>query len=222
VEFLLDGTGDAARFYFLEMNTRLQVEHPVTEFTTGIDVVVAQIGIAAGEPLKWSQEDVVPRGHAIEVRVYAEDPMRDHLPQAGPLLLYRQPSMPGIRIDAGVVEGDEISVHYDPMIAKLIAGAGTREAARRRAIEALRTYPILGIRTNVPFLIRLLEHPRFVSGDIDTGFIDAERQALVAGLDGEPPAEVLAVAAAENRKGVGGHLKRTVDDPWESLRGWRG
>ena len=221
VEFLLDGTGDAARFYFLEMNTRLQVEHPVTELTTGIDLVAAQIRIAAGEPLTWSQDHVIPRGHAIEVRVYAEDPMRDHLPQAGPLLLYRQPSMPGIRIDAGVVEGDEISVHYDPMIAKLIAGGDTREAARRRAIEALRTYPILGIRTNVPFLIRLLEHPRFVSGDIDTGFIDAERQSLVAGLDAEPPAEVLAVAAAENRNGVGGHLKRTAPDPWESLRGWR-
>ena len=221
VEFLLDGTGDDARFYFLEMNTRLQVEHPVTEHTTGVDLVAAQIRIASGEPLKWSQDHILPRGHAIEVRVYAEDPMRDDLPQAGPLLLYRQPSMPGIRIDAGVVEGDQISVHYDPMIAKLIAGGDTREAARRRAIEALRAYPILGIRTNVPFLIRLLEHPRFVSGDIDTGFIDAERPALVAGLDAEPPPEVLAVAA-ENRNGVGGHLKRTVVDPWESLRGWRG
>ena len=220
VEFLLDGTGDNAHFYFLEMNTRLQVEHAVTEQTTGVDLVAAQIGIASGERLKWSQDQVVSRGHAIEVRVYAEDPMRDDLPQAGPLLLYRQPSMPGIRIDAGVVEGDQISVHYDPMIAKLIAGGDTRESARRRAIEALRAYPILGIRTNVPFLIRLLEHPRFVSGDIDTGFIDTERQALVAGLDAEPPPEVLAVAAALN--GVGGHLKRTVHDPWESLRGWRG
>jgi len=145
--------------------------------------------------------------------------MRGDLPQAGPLLLYRQPSMPGIRIDSGVTEGDEISVHYDPMIAKLIASGETREAARRRAIEALRAYPILGIRTNVPFLIRLLEHPRFVRGDIDTGFIDAERESLVAGLDEAPPPEVLAVAA-EN--GVGGHLKRTVPDPWQSLRGWRG
>jgi 3-methylcrotonyl-CoA carboxylase alpha subunit len=220
VEFLLDGTGDKAHFYFLEMNTRLQVEHAVTEHTTGLDLVAAQIRIASGEPLKWSQGQVVPRGHAIEVRVYAEDPMRDDLPQAGPLLLYRQPSMPGIRIDAGVVEGDQISVHYDPLIAKLIAGGDTRESARRRAIEALRAYPILGIRTNVPFLIRLLEHPRFVSGDIDTGFIDTERPALVAGLDAEPPPEVLAVAAALN--GVGGHLQRTVHDPWESLRGWRG
>src|SRR5688572_7699750 len=221
VEFLVEGAGDDAAFYYLEMNTRLQVEHPITEQVTGVDLVAAQIRIASGEPLKWSQDHVLPRGHAIEARVYAEDPMRDDLPQSGPLLLYRQPSMPGVRIDAGVVEGDQISVHYDPMIAKLIAGGDTREAARRRAIEALRAYPILGIRTNVPFLIRLLEHPRFVSGDIDTGFIDAERPALVAGLDAEPPPEVLAVAAA-HRNGVGGHLKRTVVDPWESLRGWRG
>ena len=218
VEFLLEGTGERARFYFLEMNTRLQVEHPVTEQATGIDLVAAQIRIAAGEPLRWSQSDVKPRGHAIEVRVYAEDPLRDHLPQAGPILLYREPSMPGIRIDAGVAEGGGISVHYDPMIAKLIAWAETRDAARRRAIEALRAYPILGIRTNVPFLIRLLEHPRFAAGDLDTGFIDAERPAIIAGLDADPPPEVLAVAKLN---GVGGHFSRTVADPWQSLRGWR-
>jgi len=230
VEFLLEGSGDNARFYFLEMNTRLQVEHPITEQTTGVDLVAAQIRIAAGEPLPWSQPDVVPRGHAIEVRVYAEDPMHNDLPQAGPLLLYREPSMPGIRIDAGVTEGGEVSVHYDPMMAKLIAWAETRDAARRRAIEALRAYPILGIRTNIPFLIGLLEHPRVISGDIDTGFIDFERAALVAGLDVDPPAEVLAVAAqaaavqgaqAAAGHGVGGHFSRTAADPWQSLRGWR-
>ena len=217
VEFLLEGTGDDARFYFLEMNTRLQVEHAITEQTTGIDLVAAQIRIAAGEPLAWSQADLASRGHAIEVRIYAEDPLREDLPQAGPLLLYRQPSMPGIRIDAGVTEGDEISVHYDPMIAKLIATGATREAARRRAIEALRAYPILGIHTNLPFLIRLLEHPRFASGDIDTGFIDTERRTLVEGLDAPPPPEALAVAH-EIRNGVGGV---PTPDPWETLRGWR-
>ena len=219
VEFLLEGAGDDARFFFLEMNTRLQVEHPVTEQTTGVDLVAAQIRIAAGEPLAWKQDDVAPRGHAIEVRVYAEDPSRDDLPQAGPLLLYREPSMPGVRIDAGIAEGDEISVHYDPMLAKLIASGDTRDVARRRAIEALRAYPILGIRTNVPFLIRLLEHPRFVQGDIDTGFVDTERPALVSELGSELPPEVLAVAAQEPdaaRKAV------AVPDPWQSLRGWRG
>ena len=220
VEFLLEGTGEHARFYFLEMNTRLQVEHPVTEQATGVDLVAAQIRVAAGEPLRWSQADFKPRGHAIEVRVYAEDPQHDHLPQAGRLLLYREPSMPGVRIDTGVTEGTEVSVHYDPLMAKLIAWGETREAARRRAIEALRAYPILGIRTNLPFLIRLLEHPRFVSGDIDTGFIDVERAALIAGLDAEPPPEVLAIAAVEVN-GVGGHFSRTVPDPWQSLRGWR-
>jgi 3-methylcrotonyl-CoA carboxylase alpha subunit len=128
--------------------------------------------------------------------------------------------MPGVRIDSGVTEGGEVSVHYDPLMAKLIAWGETREAARRRAIQALRTYPILGIRTNVPFLIRILEHPRFVNGDIDTGFLDAERNTLTAGLDAHPPPEVLAVAT-QTENGVGGHLKRTVPDPWQSLQGWR-
>src|SRR6185503_18180093 len=174
VEFLLEGTGDAASFYFLEVNTRLQVEHPVTERVTGVDLVRAQIAVARGEPLPWAQGSLAQRGHAIEVRVYAEDPARNDLPQAGPLLLYREPSMPGVRIDSGVVEGGEIGVHYDPLVAKLIADGETREAARRRAVEALRQYPILGIRTNVAFLIELLEHPRFVAGDIDTRFLDVE------------------------------------------------
>jgi acetyl-CoA/propionyl-CoA carboxylase biotin carboxyl carrier protein len=220
VEFLLEGAGDEARFYFLEMNTRLQVEHPITEQTTGVDLVAAQIRIAAGEPMPWPQSGVSRRGHAIEVRLYAEDPAKDDLPQAGRLLLYRQPSMPGIRIDSGVAESDEISVHYDPMIAKLIASGDSREAARRRAIEALRGFPILGIKTNLPFLIRLLDHPRFISGDLDTSFLDTERGALLEDLAAPPPPEVLAVAAEKN--GVGGHLKRTVHDPWETLRGWRG
>ena len=121
VEFLLEGTGDDASFYFLEVNTRLQVEHPITERVTGVDLVHAQIAIARGEPLPWRQDALTQRGHAIEVRVYAEDPANNDLPQAGPLLLYREPSMPGIRVDSGAYEGGEVSVHYDPLIAKLIA-----------------------------------------------------------------------------------------------------
>ncbi len=222
VEFLLEGSGDEARFYFLEMNTRLQVEHPVTEQTTGVDLVAAQIRIAAGAPLAWSQDQLVQRGHAIEVRVYAEDPARDDLPQAGPLLLYREPSMPGVRIDAGVAEGGEVSVHYDPLMAKLIAWGETRETARRRAIEALRSYPILGVRTNVPFLIALLEHPAFISGDVDTGFVDAERSALVADLGGDPPPEALAVAHAEESTRTDATRSSAGLDPWHALRGWRG
>ena len=196
VEFLLDGTGDEARFYFLEMNTRLQVEHPVTEETTGVDIVRTQIAIAAGEPLPWTQAELTQRGHAIEARIYAEDPERNDLPQAGPLLRYREPEMPGIRIDSGVIEGGAISVHYDPMIAKLIASGDTREAARQRAIAALRAYQVEGIRTNIPLLLALLEHPRFISGDLDTHFIDRERAALLA--------------------------RRPEDlDPWVALHGWR-
>jgi len=216
VEFLLDGAGDAASFYFLEVNTRLQVEHPVTEQVTGVDLVRAQIAVARGEALAWTQEALGQRGHAIEARIYAEDPAQHDLPQAGPLLLYREPSMPGIRIDSGVVEGGEISVHYDPLIAKLIATGEVREAARRRAVEALRSFPILGIRTNVAFLIALLEHPRFAAGDIDTRFLDVEGDSLRASIATEPPPEVMEVANAATSGSA------TTVDPWESLRGFRG
>ena len=220
IEFLLEGTGDAARFYFLEMNTRLQVEHPVTEQVTGVDLVRAQIAVAAGEPLPWTQEQISQRGHAFEVRVYAEDPSRHDLPQAGPLLLYREPVMPGVRVDAGVAEGGEVTVHYDPMIAKLIASAATRDAARRRAIAALRDYPILGIRTNIAMLIAILEHPRVVAGDVDTGFLAAEGDALRASLEAGPPPEAIAIAAAAN--GAPSRPATVVPDPWASLEGWRG
>jgi acetyl-CoA carboxylase biotin carboxylase subunit len=225
VEFLLEGSGDAARFYFLEMNTRLQVEHPVTEQVTGVDLVRAQILIAAGEPLPWTQDQLSQRGHAIEVRVYAEDPLQDDLPQAGPLLLYREPAMPGIRVDSGVVEGGEVSVHYDPMVAKLIAWGETRDAARRRAIVALQQYPILGIRTNMALLLALLEHPRFVAGDIDTRFLDGDDgDAVRAALNGSAPAAALAVARVAQDLAPPAAI--TVDgaasDPWATLRGWRG
>jgi 3-methylcrotonyl-CoA carboxylase alpha subunit len=216
VEFLLEGTGDRASFYFLEVNTRLQVEHPVTEQVTGVDLVHAQIAIARGEPLRWRQDSLTQRGHAIEVRVYAEDPANNDLPQAGPLLLYREPSMPGIRIDSGAYEGSEVSVHYDPLIAKLIADGETREIARRRAIEALRSYPILGIRTNISFLIEILNHPRFVSGDIDTRFLDAEGKTLRASAPVPPEALEAAVSLRAPT------TDSTGKDPWATLRGFHG
>jgi acetyl-CoA/propionyl-CoA carboxylase biotin carboxyl carrier protein len=235
VEFLLEGSGDAAAFYFLEVNTRLQVEHPVTEQVTGVDLVHAQIAVAAGNRLPWSQGSLTQRGHAIEVRVYAEDAAASDLPQAGPLLLYREPSMPGIRVDAGVAEGGEIGIHYDPMIAKLIASGETRDIARRRAVEALRDYPILGIRTNVSFLIELLEHPRFIAGDIDIRFLDTEGAALRARIgDTTTPPEVVDVAAAarlrpssfgaqaEPGADVSVDARRAKADPWATLRGFRG
>ena len=225
VEFLLDGTGDIAHFYFLEMNTRLQVEHPVTEEVTGVDLVRTQIAIAAGQPLPWTQAQLTQRGHAIEARVYAEDPTQHDLPQAGPLLLYREPMMPGVRIDAGVAEGGEVTVHYDPMVAKLIAWGDTREAARRRAIVALRNYPILGIRTNTALLLALLEHPRFVSGDLDTGFLDTHGDAIRASLAVETPSEAVAVAQAAQDGAMAVPTSAAVGvtpDPWGTLRGWRG
>jgi acetyl/propionyl-CoA carboxylase alpha subunit len=226
VEFLVEGSGDSARFYFLEMNTRLQVEHPVTEQVTGIDLVRAQISIAAGQPLARAQTDLAQRGHAIELRVYAEDPASNDLPQAGPLLLYREPVMPGIRVDSGVTEGSEVTVHYDPLLAKLLASGETREAARLRALAALRYYPILGIRTNIPLLIELLEHPRFIAGDVDTGFLDTEGDAIRARLSAPPPAEVAAVAgyirAGQTTSGFirQGALASDMD-PWSSLKGTR-
>jgi acetyl/propionyl-CoA carboxylase alpha subunit len=225
VEFLLGSTGSETAFYFLEMNTRLQVEHPVTEAVTGIDLVRAQIAIAAGERLAWTQADVSQRGHAIEARIYAEAPGQNDLPQAGPLLLYREPVAPGIRIDSGVSEGDEVTVHYDPLLAKLIASAETRDAARRRAIAALRNFPVLGISTNVPLLIELLEHPRFIAGDLDTGFLDAERSAITDRLAGPAPPEVEVIATAVRSAATSGRVDMNAPgpapdavDPWSALR----
>ena len=222
IEFLVDSSADS--FYFLEMNTRLQVEHPVTEQVVGVDLVRAQIRIAAGEPLSWTQDALTQRGHAIEARVYAEDPARDDLPQAGSLLLYREPVMPGIRIDSGVAEGSEVTVHYDPLLAKLVATGETREAARVRALDALRRFPILGIRTNVAFLIGILDAPWFASGEFDTRLLDREGEALRAALRQEPPPEVEAIASQvlpASARVSAGAPDRATRDPWMSLRGFR-
>jgi 3-methylcrotonyl-CoA carboxylase alpha subunit len=191
IEFLLEGDGDDARFYFLEMNTRLQVEHPITEEVVGVDLVHAQLAVAAGEPLPWTQAQLEQRGHAIECRVYAEDARHDFLPQAGRLLAYREPRGPGLRIDSGVRERDEVTVHYDPLLAKLVARGETRTQAIGRACAALRQFAVLGIQTNVPLLLRVLEHPRFLAGQVDTRFLDAELPALF-------PSATSATAAASS------------------------
>ena len=218
VEFILDETLD---FYFLEMNTRLQVEHPVTEAVTGVDLVLAQLAVAAGGRLPWTQEALTQRGHAIECRVYAEDPADGFLPQAGPLLLYREPQGPGIRIDSGVAEGDVVSVNYDPLLAKLTASAETRNAAIDRALAALRAFPILGIRTNVAFLIKVLSHPAFRAGRVDTGFIDAHLPELVPG-DTPPPAAIAAaaLAVASSVRTAATAEVASAADPWTTLTGW--
>ena len=217
IEFLLEGSGDTARFYFLEMNTRLQVEHPVTEAVTGTDLVRAQLDVAAGGTLPWDAGTLTQRGHALECRVYAEDPASGFLPQAGPLLLYREPAGPGVRVDSGVVQGDNIDVHYDPLIAKLVVHGETRDRARARAVSALRAFPILGIRTNVAFLIAVLEHPSFGAGDLHTGFIDQHRESLLSRQP--PPPEVIA-AAAMAASGPLVTPRGEVPDPWQRLGGW--
>jgi acetyl-CoA carboxylase biotin carboxylase subunit len=221
IEFLLEGTGDAARFYFLEVNTRLQVEHPVTEAVTGIDLVRAQLIVAAGGSLPWTQSSLTQRGHAIECRVYAEDPASGFLPQAGTLLLYREPNGPGIRVDSGVAEGGSVSIHYDPLLAKLTVWAESREAAVARAVAALGRFPILGIRTNVPFLIRLLEHPDFRSGSIHTRFIEDHALDLLTVRDTPMDAiAAAAVAASAESAAPGSTAPTTTTDPWDTIRGW--
>ena len=171
VEFIVDRERN---FYFLEMNTRLQVEHPVTEFVTGLDLVEWMIRIAAGETLPWKQSEIRLEGHAIEARVYAEDPARGFLPSVGRLVHYAEPVGKGVRVDSGVYEGAEISIHYDPMIAKVIAAAPTRETARERLIEALDAFHIRGLRHNVGFLSALLGRKRFAEGRLSTDFIADE------------------------------------------------
>ena len=218
IEFLVEGEGDSARFYFLEMNTRIQVEHPVTEAVTGIDLVRAQIEIAGGSTLPWTQRSLRQSGHAIECRVYAEDPANGFLPQAGSLTLYREPAGPGVRVDSGVVEGDEITVHYDPLLAKLTAHAETRDRAIARAVAALRAYPILGIRTNLPFLIAVLQHPSFAAGAVHTSFIEEHLEELVR-VDAPPP-EALAAAAVTAADAPAMARGSNQTEPWDRLTGW--
>ena len=191
VEFLRDEDGS---FYFMEVNARLQVEHPVTEEVYGRDLVKAQIRIAAGERLRWSQDELVPNGHAIECRITAEDPSRNFMPCPGRVEAMRAPSGPGIRDDSGVTPGYEIPIHYDPMIGKLIAHGRTREEAIRRMRRALDEYRLDGVTTNIPFLRRLLDHPEFVRGAIHTGFLDEYGEELVAGSD--PWLDEIALVAA--------------------------
>lgn len=177
VEFLLDARGD---FFFMEMNTRLQVEHPVTEAITGLDLVAWQIRVARGEALPLTQEQVPLIGHAIEVRLYAEDPANDFLPAAGTLQLYRESAPgPGRRVDSGVAEGDQVSPFYDPMLGKLIAWGDNREEARLRLLAMLSEFAVGGVKTNLAFLQRILAHPAFAAAELDTGFIPRYQEQLL-------------------------------------------
>jgi acetyl-CoA carboxylase biotin carboxylase subunit len=193
LEFLVDAE---RRPYFLEMNTRLQVEHPVTEMVTGLDIVKLQIRVAGGERLPFRQEDLVQKGHAIECRVYAEDPDQGFLPSPGRITRLRVPSGPGIRDDSGVLEGDEVPIHYDPMVSKLVAHGADRAEAMARMRRALAEYRVLGIRTTLPFFERVLRDPAFVRGDFDTGYVERLLTAPPATNGGSGDWEVAAIAAA--------------------------
>ena len=195
VEFL---RGPDGFFYFMEMNTRLQVEHPVTEMVTGFDLVKAQIEIAAGAKLAWIQEQVVLRGHAIECRIIAEDPERNFMPAPGKIRGLRIPSGPGVRDDGGVYAGYEIPVHYDPMISKLITWGNDREEARRRMSRALDEYRIDGIKTSIPFHRKVMEHKAFIDAELHTGFLD-EYPELMEPVDDPWLQEIALVAAAIDR-----------------------
>ena len=208
VEFLLAPEGD---FFFLEMNTRLQVEHPVTELVTGLDLVAWQIKVARGEPLPLTQEQVRLTGHAMEVRLYAEDPAQNYMPQTGPVLRWQPASGDGVRIDHGLVEGYEVGSHYDPMLAKIIAVGDSREDARRRLIRAVEDTVLMGVRDNRPFLAAILRHPVFACGEATTAFI-GEDFADDASMAGEAPSSQLWALAAL--------LRCEAETPSADLRGW--
>jgi acetyl-CoA/propionyl-CoA carboxylase biotin carboxyl carrier protein len=197
VEFIYAQTGE---FYFLEMNTRLQVEHPVTESITGKDLVFEQLRIAAGEPLGYTQAEIPNCGHALELRIYAEDAARGYTPTTGPLLRLRPPAGEGLRWDSGVIEGGEVTAAFDPMIAKLIIHGADRAETLARADRALRDTVLLGCKTNIGFLRRLIVHPAFVAGEVHTGFLDANPQ--IAAEPALPAArlQALLAAAAVNTK----------------------
>lgn len=176
VEFIATPEGE---FFFLEMNTRLQVEHPVTEYVTGLDLVKLQFEVASGQPLPFTQDDLRQRGHAIECRLYAEDPTNHFLPAVGDVLTFIPPQGPGVRVDSGIRSGDAVTIHYDPMIAKIIVFDAIREAATRRMLNALAQTVVLGVTTNLDFLTALLSHPVFEAGEVDTTFVDAQIDELL-------------------------------------------
>ncbi len=244
VEFIADASEGLRedRFWFMEMNTRLQVEHPVTEMVTGTDLVEWQLRVAAGEPLPAGQAELSITGHAVEARIYAEDPERGFLPATGAIMhLALPPESRDLRIDHGLCEGDAVTAHYDPMLAKIIAHGPDRAAALARLAGALRAFEIAGVTTNRPFLSRLVAHPGFRAGDVDTGLIERTLDTLTA--RGPVPEPVLA-AAAMYAAGVldvsaggiraaggfigsagavheGGALDWPAADPWTVLKGWR-
>ncbi len=224
VEFIVDP--ETRAFYFLEMNTRLQVEHPITELVTGLDLVQWQIRIAHGEPLPFRQDLLRARGHAIECRVYAEDPANGFLPSTGRVLDLVLPNLPGVRTDAGIETGDEVTTFYDPLLVKLCAHAETREGAIDRIRQALDEFVLLGVTFNVEFLQAVLAHPRFRAGQATTQFVEQEfADWSPEGQDWRLEAALAAAALLETRASQSAnHRAAAVNDPfnpWQSADGFR-
>lgn len=221
VEFLLDQDGS---FYFLEVNTRLQVEHPITEMITGIDIVRQQIEIAAGNPLAFSQEDIKGRGHAIECRIYAEDPENGFYPSPGKILFMKEPTGPGIRNDCGIYSGFQVPVEYDPILSKLIVSAENREQAVQRMIKALQEYIILGIKTPIPFLIDVLRSEAFEAGDTFTDFIDThfhDWKPDTTNADIARIAYIVDELAGKRKIKSFDTGESDIVSPWQTLGNWR-
>jgi 3-methylcrotonyl-CoA carboxylase alpha subunit len=219
VEFLLDPEG---RFYFLEMNTRLQVEHPVTEAITGLDLVRLQIQVAAGQSLPFGQAAVRAQGHALECRLYAEDSAHDDLPSPGRILHMSAPEGPGVRFDSGVTTGSEVTVHYDPMLAKLVTWGRDRAESIERMQSALARTALLGVATNLARQQAILAHPAFRAGELHTGFLEEHLKDVAA--PGPPPAEAIAAALAalhrQRPAGASGGTAR-APEPWDNVGAWR-
>jgi acetyl-CoA carboxylase biotin carboxylase subunit len=221
IEFLLDESG---RFYFLEMNTRVQVEHPITELVTGVDIVAAQLRIAAGEKLGLTQADVTWRGHAIEARLYAEDPAANFFPSAGPILGLREPAGPGIRVDAGVTGGTVVPVDYDPLLSKISAWGTDRETARVRLLAALRDTAVLGPVTNLAFLQDVLAHAAFARGATHTGFLGEHLATWRQAEDDEAIAALAAALVSARRPAAAAgqtDAATVAPTPWDTLGAWR-
>jgi acetyl-CoA carboxylase biotin carboxylase subunit len=218
VEFLVD---DKLNFYFLEMNTRLQVEHPVTEMITGKDLVKEQIRVAMGEPLSFNQEDLSINGHSIEIRVYAEDPANNFLPDIGKLITYAPPKGPGVRVDDGFEEGMDIPIFYDPMIAKLVTHGKDRNEAIARMIRAIDDYKITGVATTLSFCRFVLEHPAFVSGKFDTHFVKSYFTPDVLNKFSDAEAQVAALIAARLLEGGTKQSTETYETPASERSSWK-
>jgi len=221
VEFLLDKSG---KYYFLEMNTRVQVEHPITEMVVGVDLVVEQIRVAAGLPLGDHLKNLSQRGHAIECRIYAEDGENNFMPSIGTIVHYSEPEGPGIRVDSGIMSGMDIGIHYDPIMAKLIVHAPDRTTAIAKMTDALEQFKILGVKTSRRFMIEVLNHPEFVAGRTYTSFIDDHMSRRETGSDAYQAAAAAvasALALSPSRTSSGGESRKTMVTPWDSVGAWQ-